>query len=86
MSGHAGHHGMAGMDMSGGAGAAPAVGDPAWIDALNWLCTVGFAVAAVYWLYRFFGERQADPNRRHLGIACQAMMAAGMAVMFGVML
>lgn len=91
MSEHAGHHDMAamsmpGMDMSGTTGASSTPGHPEWIDALNWLCTVVFAVAAVWWLHRFFVERQADPSRRHVGVACQAMMAAGMAVMFGVML
>jgi hypothetical protein len=52
------------------------------------LWTVGFAVATVWWLYRYFVERRARPaeRRRLLGIASQAMMAAGMAVMFGVML
>jgi hypothetical protein len=77
---------MPGMDMSGAAGTPPAPAYPGWIDALDWLCTVVFVGAAVWWLYRFFVVRQADPARRHLGIACQAMMAAGMAVMFGVML
>jgi len=77
---------MPGMNMAAGAGASSGPGYPAWIDALDWLCTVVFAVAAVWWLYRYFAERQADPGRRHIGIMCQAMMAAGMAVMFGVML
>lgn len=76
---------MPGMDMAGGAGTSPDPGYPGWIDALDWLCTVVFAVAAVWWLYRYFAGRQADPARRHIGIVCQAMMAAGMAVMFGVM-
>lgn len=77
---------MPGMDMSAGAGASADPGYPGWIDALNWLCTVVFAIAAAWWLYRYFAERQADPASRHIGIVCQAMMAAGMAVMFGVML
>ncbi|WP_026356842.1 DUF5134 domain-containing protein [Mycobacterium sp. 141] len=77
---------MPGMDMPAGAGASSGPGYPGWIDALNWLCTVVFAIAAAWWLYRYFAERQADPARRHIGIVCQAMMAAGMAVMFGVML
>jgi hypothetical protein len=86
-SGH-GHHEMAGMNMPGMdmSGDAAAPGQPIWIDALNWLCTGMFAVAAVWWLYRFFAQRQTDSTRHHFGVACQAMMAAGMAVMFGVML
>ncbi|WP_018601445.1 DUF5134 domain-containing protein [Mycobacterium sp. 155] len=77
---------MPGMDMSAGAGASSGPGYPGWIDAMNWLCTVVFAVAAAWWLYRYFTERQADSAHRHISILCQAMMAAGMAVMFGVML
>ncbi|WP_458319822.1 DUF5134 domain-containing protein [Mycolicibacterium brisbanense] len=76
---------MPGMDMSTAAEASTGPGYPGWIDAVDWLCTVVFAAAAVWWLYRYFAARQADPTRRHIGAACQAMMAAGMAVMFGVM-
>lgn len=79
--GHGGHHAaMSGMSN-------PA--DPPFITGLNWICTVGFAVAAVWWLYRYFVERKGEPtelSQRLLGIAAQVMMAAGMAVMFGVML
>lgn len=85
MSGHAGHHDMASMGTTG-MHTTSGSGHPGWIDTLDWLCTIGFAVAAIWWLYRFFAERQKDATRRHFGVACQAMMAAGMAVMFGVML
>lgn len=64
-------------------------GDPAWIMAINWFWTVGFALAALWWTYRFFEERRhrpAEPAYRFFGVACQSMMAAGMAIMFGVML
>ncbi|TGD87022.1 DUF5134 domain-containing protein [Mycolicibacterium sp. CH28] len=92
--GHAGHAGMnmPGMDMSGmdmpAADSSGGGGYPAYITTLNWVCTIGFALAAVFWLYRYLSVRM---NRAHgtgqpLGILCQAMMAAGMAIMFGVML
>lgn len=86
--GSGGHHGgsagsdMAGMDMDAMAS------DPPFVTALNWLCTVGFAIAALVWLYLLVRHR-ADSAARpgsFFGIACQAMMAAGMAIMFGVML
>lgn len=97
--GSGGHHGghmnmpgmdmpdMPGMDMGDSAGAA--TGYPDWIAALNWVCTIGFAVAAVVWLYRYLVARQtrsAGDAVHQLGLLSQAMMAIGMAVMFGVML
>ncbi|MED5813219.1 DUF5134 domain-containing protein [Mycolicibacterium sp. 050232] len=87
--GHAGHHGssgMPGMDMSGESGGVP---EPPFITALNWLFAVGFAVAAIWWLYALFVRRREDPDApavRFIGITAQVMMAAGMAIMFGVML
>jgi len=90
---HAGHTGMPGMDMSGteltDTAAASGAAYPAWIAALNWVCTIGFAIAAVFWLYRFLAERlsrSSGDTVHHLGLLSQAMMAAGMAIMFGVML
>lgn len=88
------HTDMPGMDMPGmempDTGASPSdVGYPGWIDAIDWICTVGFAVAAIWWLYRCFALRTtepAQPTERILGAARQAMMAAGMAVTFAVML
>lgn len=77
--GHGGHHGdhsMPGM----GASDISAISAPPFIDGLNWLCTAGFAVATVWWLYLYFTAS------RFFGTACQAMMAAGMSIMFAVML
>ncbi|AFM16669.1 hypothetical protein Mycch_1883 [Mycolicibacterium chubuense NBB4] len=87
--GHAGHHTSAMPGMPGMAERTVQTPDPPFIGALNWFCTVGFVVAALWWLYRYFRVRSSDPStvaHRHFGIACQAMMAAGMAIMFGVML
>lgn len=62
-------------------------GYPTWVTAVNWLWTVGFAVAALVWLYRYFQARRDDPSlASHFGVLCQAMMALGMSIMFGVML
>lgn len=83
--GHGGHHGghsMPGADAS-------AISAPPFIDGLNWLCTIGFAVATLWWLYLYFVGRRAQPAlpaSRFFGTACQAMMAAGMSIMFAVML
>lgn len=83
--GHGGHHGghaMPRMDASD-------TSAPPFIDGLNWLCAVGFAVATVWWLYLYVARRRAQPAlpaSRLFGIACQAMMAAGMSIMFAVML
>lgn len=91
-SGHAGHAGHAGhsggpempaMDMS-----APQAVEPAYIGAVNWFWTVGFAVAAVFWIYRYFVTRRGTSamTLEHFGTLCQAAMAAGMSIMFAVML
>ena len=73
---------MPGMDM-------PAVNMPAsnespiWFDAVGWIGAVGFAVAAVFWTYRYVIERQHEAARcRSLGNLGQAMMAAGMTILF----
>ncbi|GAY16705.1 DUF5134 domain-containing protein [Mycobacterium sp. shizuoka-1] len=93
-SGHAGHAGMnmpgmdmPGMDMTGTAGSGASY--PVYITTLNWVCAVGFAVAAVYWLFRYLAarmDREPADAGVPLGFLCQSMMAAGMAIMFGVML
>lgn len=90
--GHAGHAGHGG----GGGPQAPAadmagstvVSEPAYISAVNWFWTVGFAVAALFWVYRYFATRRGGSmmTLAHFGTLCQAAMAAGMAIMFGVML
>ncbi|OMC29578.1 hypothetical protein A5740_17660 [Mycobacterium sp. GA-1841] len=63
------------------------VAQPMWINAVNWTLTVGFVIAVAVWLYRYFAGRQSSemPSSGHFGMLCRAMMAAGMAVMFGVM-
>lgn len=80
--GHAGH--------GGHSAAAPSIAEPAtWTGTLNWVCTIGFAAAAVFWLYRFVIHRvqpSGDESRSSVGILCQLAMAAGMAIMFAVML
>ena len=78
---------MPGMDMSDTSSSGG--GNPAWVDAINWLSTIGFAIASLWWLYRYFTLRKAEPTQpwhRFLGAARQAMMAAGMGIMFAVML
>ena len=82
-------HTASAASMPGMAGAGGQTATPPFISGLNWLCTVGFAIAAVWWVYLYFARRRAEPAapaNRFFGVACQAMMAAGMAVMFGVML
>jgi hypothetical protein len=63
-------------------------GCPAWIDAVNRIWAIGFAIAALCWLYWYFAQPKAEPTQRWhrlFGAACQVMMAAGMAIAFGVM-
>jgi hypothetical protein len=77
---------MHGMDMSGPE-ISWTVSEPGWITIVNWIVTVGFAVAAVYWLYRYFADRATNPaphraRLANLGLLCQAFMAAGIAIMF----
>lgn len=87
MDGSAGHAGHAGH---GGHSAVAYPGtETTWVGTLNWLCTIGFAAAAVFWLYRFVTHRvqpSSDESHSSVGILCQLAMAAGMAIMFGVML
>jgi hypothetical protein len=83
----AGHGGHAGHSGHGGGGGHSDL--PAWAGTLNWICAIGFAAAFVYWLYRFVAARVGGPAQsvgHHVGILCQAAMAAGMAIMFAVML
>ena len=55
-----------------------------WVGIVNWVCTAGFAAATTFWLYRLVTARVQ--NEKIVGILCQLAMAAGMAIMFGVML
>lgn len=79
----AGHHGGTAMAVEH-----VSVQPPLWIPAINWLLTIGFVIATAVWLYRYFAGRQRSetPASSHFGTLCRAMMAAGMAIMFGVML
>ncbi|MGV9826393.1 MULTISPECIES: DUF5134 domain-containing protein [unclassified Gordonia (in: high G+C Gram-positive bacteria)] len=76
---------MPGMDMDMGHAT-----QPGYVTPINWIITIGFAVAAVVWLYRFFERRRRAGNPANVmafsGYLCQVFMAAGMAIMFGVML
>lgn len=79
--GHAGH---------GGRSAAGLSAEPlGWYGSLNRLCVIAFAIAAAYWLYRFITARlqgSAGAADHSVGILCQFAMAAGMGIMFAVML
>lgn len=80
-----GHHQMPGMTMPGDTSSAAASATPWWIDGLNWVCAAGFTFATLYWIARSIGVRRESLQSR-IGVFCQATMAAGMAIMFGVML
>jgi hypothetical protein len=73
---------MPGMDMS--AMNMPATNEsPVWYSAIGWVGAVGFALAAVFWTYRYVVDRRRKVTpRRSLGDLGQAMMAAGMAIFF----
>ncbi|MDH6194634.1 hypothetical protein M2272_001263 [Mycobacterium frederiksbergense] len=60
---------------------------PPWVPAINWLLTIGFVIATTVWLYRYFAARRRSGGSwfSDFGTLCRAMMAAGMAIMFGVM-
>lgn len=73
---------MPGMEMS--AMNMPATNEsPVWFSAIGWIGVVGFALAAVFWTYRYVLDRRRKVTpRRSLGDLGQAMMAAGMAIFF----
>ncbi|MEV6900389.1 DUF5134 domain-containing protein [Amycolatopsis sp. NPDC051372] len=59
------------------------------ITGLNWLLTIGSAVAGAWWISELLARRHAKPpasGRAQLAIATQALMAAGMAIMFAAMM
>ncbi|MEI7717391.1 MAG: DUF5134 domain-containing protein [Mycobacterium sp.] len=77
-----GMDGMDGMDASSSHG-----GHPGWVGAVNWIWTIFFAAAALCWIGRYVSLRKAGPpesEHRSLDAGWQAMMATGMAMMFGV--
>ena len=89
--GHAGHGGHGGHGgHAGHSGAGPAASaTPEWVGVLNWVCAVGFAIATVVWIYRYIAARlrgSVESSGQQFGMLSRAMMAAGMAIMFGVML
>lgn len=96
--GHSPDHARSGspvMDMSGMELSAQEIfrtlPGPGWITTVNWIATLGFVVVAVYWPCRYFAERRTNPmphaaQLAHLEPLCQAFIAAGTALMFGVML
>lgn len=76
---------MTAMDMPEMA-APPA--DHGWITTVNWIWAAVFVVATFVWSYHFLTLRRRGPTRvwrARLGTAVQAMTAAGMAIMFAVM-
>ncbi|HTY29608.1 MAG TPA: DUF5134 domain-containing protein, partial [Mycobacterium sp.] len=46
--------GMPGPGVSGGQPGTVHDGGPGWITVVNWVITVGFAIASVVWVYRYF--------------------------------
>lgn len=83
--GHAGHAGHAGH---GGAAGAAAPEPASWVGVLNWVCVIGFGAATAFWLYRLVTARlkpAENGSHQSVGILCQLAMAAGMAIMFAVM-
>lgn len=62
-------------------------GSPGWITTINWFWFAGLVVATVFWAYRFAAERSHGAVRRWwLDSLGQALMAVGMAIVFGAML
>jgi hypothetical protein len=66
---------------------------PAWINTVNWAFAVSFAVATAYWFYRYvtkarveFQNDSFELAQDRLGVLCQAMMAGGVATMFGLLI
>ncbi|RPA57196.1 DUF5134 domain-containing protein [Gordonia oryzae] len=74
---------MPGMDMGHHAA------QPGYVTPVNWILSIGFALAAAVWLYLYFARRRAAVASKDLmtfaGDLCQVFMALGMALMFGVM-
>lgn len=93
INGHAGHTQAAMSGMSGMSGmqmpSAPHAAE--WIMGVNWIATVGFAVLALYWAYRYLTTRQSKPTApgaqlAHSELLGQLFTAAGTGLMFGVLL
>ncbi|WP_322861239.1 DUF5134 domain-containing protein [Mycobacterium europaeum] len=68
---------MAAMNMSASSES------PTWFSAVNWFGTTAFAIATIFWTRRYVTSQLRGTTRaRSLGNIAQAMMAAGMAVLF----
>jgi hypothetical protein len=81
---------MSGIEMPATEMSQPVHG-PGWITGMNWIATLGFAVVALYWAYRYVAERRTNPvphapHLTHLEPLYKTLTAAGTALMFGVML
>ncbi len=68
----------------------PATTGVSWIAVANWVGAVSFAAVALYWFYRFVGERRVTrpPTTTRLvqlEPVYQAFTAAGTALMFNVL-
>jgi hypothetical protein len=68
-------------------GSLPGQIEPGWVTTVNWIVSVGFAVALVYWLYRYFVDRKENPvshtgQPANVAVLGQVFMAAGIAVVF----
>lgn len=73
---------MQGMDMAN-MNTPASSGPPVWFGTLNWIGTITFAAAATFWISRYVIDRQHQAARsRSLGSLGQAMMAAGMTILF----
>lgn len=74
---------MPSMDMSGHST------QPTYVDPVNWLLAIGFAIAAAVWLYLYFDRRRTpgapDDVLSFVGDLCQVFMATGMSIMFFIM-
>lgn len=72
-----------GMAMLGMETAAMSGGPPTWFSTVNWVGTVGFAAATIYWTCGYFRERHGYPARpRPFEKLGQMAMAAGMTGLF----
>lgn len=75
---------MTSMDMPE-MGAAPPSGRHGWVSTVNWLWAIVFVLAALGWSYLLITPRRRSRTRRRSGALVEAMTAAGMAIMFAVM-
>ncbi len=78
---------MAGTDMAE-MEAPPADASQGWITTVNWVWAAVFVLAAFVWGYRFMTLRRRRGTRvwrSRMVNAVQAMTAAGMAIMFAVL-